>query len=84
MRRYLVTCVKRTAAGHVTHLGGAGWLKDVERIKDELAIHLNEYYLMVNGVEAAVTVTNPHAGISLVRTTLDTTHTNILANLPPC
>ena len=84
MTRYLVTCSKRTAAGHLTHLGGDGWVKPVERIKDELAIHLHEYYAIVNGVEVEVIVTNRHAGISLIRTTLDTTHTNVLADLPGC
>jgi hypothetical protein len=84
MTRYLVTCSKRTPAGHLTHLGGDGWLKTVDRIKDELAIHLHEYYIVKDGIEADVIVINPHAGLSLVRTTLDTTHTNILGNLPPC
>lgn len=84
MQRFLVTCVKRTPAGHLTHLGGDGWLKTVQRIQEELAIHLNQYYVIVDGLEGDVIVTNPHAGISHVRTTLDTTHTNILTNLPPC
>ena len=46
MSRYQVTCAIREKGKYITHMGGPGWVKPVERIKDELSIHLNVYYTL--------------------------------------
>jgi len=84
MTRYQVTCATREKGKHITHLGGIGWRTPVDRIKDELSIHLNVYYTLIDGQEVDLEVRHPNVGISLIQTTLDTTTAHYLDNLPDC
>ena len=84
MTRIQVTCATVEQGRYVTHLDGSGWRKPVEHIKDEIAIHLHTYYVVIDGQEVDIEVRNPNVGISLIRATVDTTASNILASLPPC
>ena len=84
MTRIQVTCATVEQGRYVTHLGGSAWRKTTDRIREELAIHLHSYYVILDGQEVDIEVRNLNVGISLIRTTADTTATNILASLPPC
>jgi UDP-3-O-acyl-N-acetylglucosamine deacetylase len=65
MTRIQVTCATVEQGRYVTHLGGSVWRKPVEHIKGELAIHLHNYYVIVDGQEVPLKSVIPMLGLAL-------------------